>query len=240
MRASRAMRRELLRWFLGRPALSRSCIRARARSSFMSWCMVDLLGSESLWWCERTTRRTPSRCPKVGRGAVVSRSIRRRPGSCAGVHADVSGHDDALDEQLAAPDAPRLLTVQRAGEALGERRALPAQGLGELDVSRALGEPELCVVLATRDVSAGLSGPLVEVDECGELHRGHLLRVVPTGPAGSSRTCHLVARCPWVEAWGRSCSVHFGNQFVWWFLGRSGAGQHKGRGSRMSGSAAWR
>src|SRR5690606_34493172 len=54
-------------------------------------------------------------------------------------------HDHTADEQLAAPDAPGLLALQRAGEALLAERALQAQGLGELDVGGSLGEAQLRV-----------------------------------------------------------------------------------------------
>ena len=39
--------------------------------------------------------------------------------------------DRPLDEELTAPDAPRLLTLKRTGKALRERRARLTQGLGE-------------------------------------------------------------------------------------------------------------
>src|SRR3954453_472421 len=50
-------------------------------------------------------------------------------------------HDAAL-EDLAAPDPPGLAAVQRAGQAGRAHRAVGAEGLGELQLRRALGEPQ--------------------------------------------------------------------------------------------------
>src|SRR5215204_3695529 len=67
-------------------------------------------------------------------------------------------HDGALDEQLPAPHAPRLLALESAGEALDACGAEPAERLGELDVLGPLGEPELRVVVAARNGLAHLLG----------------------------------------------------------------------------------
>src|SRR6478609_9971099 len=86
----------------------------------------------------------------------------------------LASHDGALDEQLPAPDSPRLLALEGAGEALDARRAEPAERLGELDVLGSLGEPELRVVVATRNGLADLLGLGPHVDQFGQLHRSHL------------------------------------------------------------------
>jgi hypothetical protein len=57
-------------------------------------------------------------------------------------------HDRAAQEQFAPPDSPGLPPLQRSGEAGGPRRALPAQGLGQLHVIRRLGEVQLRVICA--------------------------------------------------------------------------------------------
>jgi hypothetical protein len=57
-------------------------------------------------------------------------------------------HDRAAQEQFAPPDSPGLPPLQRSGEAGGPRRALPAQGLGQLHVIRRLGEEQLRVICA--------------------------------------------------------------------------------------------
>src|SRR5215468_3675533 len=46
-------------------------------------------------------------------------------------------HDRAAQEELAAPDSPRLSPLQCSGQAGGPPRALPAQSLGRLRVIRA-------------------------------------------------------------------------------------------------------
>ena len=43
-------------------------------------------------------------------------------------------HDDALDEELTAPDTPRLPALEGAGQACGADGAVGAQGLRVLDV----------------------------------------------------------------------------------------------------------
>src|SRR6478609_9844753 len=85
-------------------------------------------------------------------------------------------NDDPLHEELAAPDAPGLAPLERTREALLECRAGPAERLRELDVRRALGEPELRVVLTA---GHGLADGLrvgAQVDELGQAERGHLRR----------------------------------------------------------------
>src|SRR6478609_10965473 len=82
--------------------------------------------------------------------------------------------DGALDEQLPAPDAPRLLALESAGEALDPRGAEPAEGLGELDVLRSFGEPQLRVVVAARNGLAELLGLAPQIDQVAQLHRSHL------------------------------------------------------------------
>ena len=52
----------------------------------------------------------------------------------------------ALEEELAAPDAPRLTPFEGSVEAQGLHRAVLAQGLGVLHVRGGLGKPQLCVV----------------------------------------------------------------------------------------------
>ena len=101
----------------------------------------------------------------------VSGDDRVLPRTTAG---PLASHDGALDEQLPTPDAPRLLALEGAGEALRPCGAEPAEGLGELDVLRSLGEPELGVVVAARDGLADLLGLGPHVDQFAQLHRSHL------------------------------------------------------------------
>ena len=51
-------------------------------------------------------------------------------------------HDCAAQEELAAPDSPRLPPLPCSGQAGGPPRALPAQSLGRLHVIRQLGEEQ--------------------------------------------------------------------------------------------------
>src|SRR3954447_17870862 len=55
-------------------------------------------------------------------------------------------------EDLAAPDPPRLASLDCAGEALGAQRALRAERLRELEVGRRVGEPQIWVVRPARQV----------------------------------------------------------------------------------------
>ena len=66
-----------------------------------------------------------SRCHRL-RQRVLARTP---PGTLA-------RHDDTADEQLTAPDAPRLVPLQGAGQAGLLQRAVPAQRLRRLDVTR--------------------------------------------------------------------------------------------------------
>src|SRR5664280_1195294 len=118
--------------------------------------------------------------------------------------------DRSVNEKLTTPDAPWLRAAQCAGKALDPNRACPAQGLGKLDVAGALGEPQLGVRLLTRDVRTSVFTVPVQVNERGELHQ-----VSP----------------PWFH-------VPRSGGGVLLFHGAA-AGQQEGRGSRMSGSAAW-
>src|SRR4051794_17330224 len=55
-------------------------------------------------------------------------------------------------EDLAAPDAPGLVPLDRAGEALDAQRAVPAERLGQLQLSRGVREPQVRVELPTGQV----------------------------------------------------------------------------------------
>src|SRR4051794_1496483 len=52
----------------------------------------------------------------------------------------------AAFEDLAAPDAPGLAAVERAGQARRPHGAVGAEALGDLQLGRALGEPQLRVL----------------------------------------------------------------------------------------------
>ena len=54
------------------------------------------------------------------------------------------------DEELAAPDPPRLRTSERAGQAVGAQGARTAQGPGQLHLGRPLGEPQVGIVPLAR------------------------------------------------------------------------------------------
>src|SRR2546423_9970258 len=78
----------------------------------------------------------------------------------------LAGHDDTLDDELATPHAPRLAPLESAREALGTDGAGGAQRLGELDISRRLGEEELRVVRPARKLLV----EALDLVERGELH----------------------------------------------------------------------
>src|SRR3954468_6187607 len=58
----------------------------------------------------------------------------------------LAGDYDATFEDLAAPDTPGLAAVERAGQARRPHRAVGAEALRELQLGRALGEPQLRVL----------------------------------------------------------------------------------------------
>src|SRR6266700_469966 len=91
----------------------------------------------------------------------------------------LAGDDDALDEELAAPDAPGLLALESALEAGLTDGAVGAHRLGELDVGRGLGEEELGL-----DAAAGqVVHDGVRLED-GQLHRWLLLGARDYGGAG--------------------------------------------------------
>jgi hypothetical protein len=76
---------------------------------------------------------TPAGGDGLGRHLVLARTS---AGALAGDHRSVL-------EQLSTPDSPRLTPLEGAGQALTADRAVPAQGLGHLDVGWCLGEEQL-------------------------------------------------------------------------------------------------
>jgi hypothetical protein len=92
--------------------------------------------------------------------------------------------DDAGDEQLSAPDAPRLLPFMSAGQAWQTDRTLMAQRLGEFDVSRRLGEPQLRVAPA-RDRRLGLDHV---VEDARQQHGSHLPSCLGSGNGRRHKT----------------------------------------------------
>ena len=96
--------------------------------------------------------------------------------SCGGVLAGpasrtLAGDHRSGEEQLTAPDPPRLAPFEGPRQALGPDRTVQAQGLGQLDVAGRLVEVELRVVHPP--------GPLRLVDallpDSAGAHPGHLL-----------------------------------------------------------------
>src|SRR4051812_14560213 len=77
--------------------------------------------------------------------------------SCGGVLAwpssrALAGDHHSGEEQLTAPDAPRLAPLEGARQALGPDRAVLAQRLRELHVAGRLGEVQLRVLPAARQL----------------------------------------------------------------------------------------
>src|SRR5690242_5324405 len=87
------------------------------------WVWVDMSGRHS-----RGDRRGPGRHldaeHRVARDVLLA-------GTPTG---PLARHHGATLEDLAAPDSPRLTALDRAGEALGTKRALRAERLRELEV----------------------------------------------------------------------------------------------------------
>jgi hypothetical protein len=92
----------------------------------------------SVGFCERGWSRVASGCDGVLAGPAT-RTLAR--------------NHHALLEELTAPHPPGLAPFESAGEALGAHRAGGAQGLGELEVRRRLGEEQLRVALQAREDS---------------------------------------------------------------------------------------
>src|SRR5205085_12138558 len=70
----------------------------------------------------------------------------------------------ALLEDLAAPDAARLAALDRACQARPPQRARLAAGLGQLEVGRLIGEPQLRVVAARQRIAEVSGSP----SQCGQ------------------------------------------------------------------------
>src|ERR671914_259320 len=77
---------------------------------------------------------------RLGRRAGVGRGVLPRPAA-----RPLPRNDHTAHEQFAAPNAPRLPTLERAGQASTPDRAVDAQRLGELDVGGRLSEEKLRV-----------------------------------------------------------------------------------------------
>ena len=90
--------------------------------------------------------------------AWASRGSRLLTGTSA---ASLVRDHGAIEEQLPSPDTPGLATLEGAGEALIPQGTEAAQGLGDIDMLRPFGEPEVRVELATRD---GLTRPVSRGD----------------------------------------------------------------------------
>src|SRR3954471_1573644 len=61
-------------------------------------------------------------------------------------------------KDLAAPDTPGLVPLDRAGEALDAQRAVPAERLGQFQLGRGVREPKVRVELPTGQVCLQLDG----------------------------------------------------------------------------------
>src|SRR5690349_21634663 len=97
-------------------------------------------------------------CLYIRPGPASPGLLSARPGLAAGVAPGPLERDDpAALEDLAAPDAARLAALHRAGQARQPQRACLAAELGQLEVGRLVGEPQLRVV-ATRQRLAEVSG----------------------------------------------------------------------------------
>jgi hypothetical protein len=101
----------------------------------------------------------------------------------------LAGDHRSLEEQLSAPDAPRLTSFESTGEAEVPHRAVPAQCLGELDVGRGLGEPQVRVVGSARKQLVGLlvSRVMESPEACRELG-DHVSAVEDS----DGHVCHLL------------------------------------------------
>ena len=111
-------------------------------------------------------------------------------------------------EDLAAPHAPGLVPLQRAGQARQADRALEAVALGELEVCRGLRESELRVLHSAGQLQAvplRLERVEVERDQRGRrrdehpfvggTHRAHLLGVLSDGGRRAENTEAADPRC---------------------------------------------
>src|SRR4051794_20305525 len=93
----------------------------------------------------------------------------------------LAGDHRSLQEQLTAPPSPGLPPLEGSGQTLGAHRAALAQGLGNLDVLRSLGEEQLRVLTPARQPLLVDLAPRDRV--CVEDADTHL--------------CHLLVTCFW-------------------------------------------
>ena len=95
-------------------------------------------------------RRPRRRLATPGSGRSVTRLHRLSRVLARPAPRALARDDRAALEDLAAPNAPRLLPFQRRGQALAPDRAFCAQRLGALEIARVLGEPQVGVLDMTR------------------------------------------------------------------------------------------
>src|SRR5438270_9912682 len=102
-------------------------------------------------------KRSPGNDP-AGVNDRCQRTVSAGPGPPARVPArPLVGDDPALLEDLTAPDAERFCPLDRPRQARPPQRASLAYRLGQLEIGRMLGEPQLPVV-ATGQRIAQVSG----------------------------------------------------------------------------------
>jgi len=132
----------------------------------VSWLVMDLFRSSYAGW--------------LLRGLLVLAGTAAWP---------LAGDHRSLEEQLSAPDAPWLTSFESTVEAEVSHRAVPAQGLGELDVGRRLGEPQVRVVDSARKQLFELlvSRVMESAEACRELG-GHVSAVEDS----DGHVCHLL------------------------------------------------
>ena len=137
-------------------------------------------------------------------------------------------------EDLAAPDAPRLAAVEGAGEAGVANRAVGAEALGELELRRRLGEPQVRVLDPARQrrrIGARATGVWGRLG--GEPGPGSPGRRSRTSGGRSSAALPLLLRLRWpaetADRWsacrviadgGKAADPGFGSA-AWWRTGRA-------------------
>src|SRR5215475_8493685 len=138
--------KEVMWWLVGRLD--------RVRGRFVMLCMSGRRTSEGDGVVSKLSGAGKLRIPgEVGLARAATRPLAR--------------DDHAVVEDLATPDTPRLAAVESTSKALDPDRAVDAERLGEFELGRRLGEPQVRIESAARDVDVHLD----LVVESGERQR---------------------------------------------------------------------
>jgi hypothetical protein len=153
-----------------RPSGAYGCVIGVRALRFMSGLVLPLWRLVRRRWPRRPADHAPRITLHVRLAGTSARSL--------------AWHDRASLEDLATPDTPWLTTSDRTGKALGHDRAGGAELLGALEVRRRLGEPQVRVADAARQLESGVGRGVEQVE-----HANVGVEMAWKRPSGVERNC---------------------------------------------------